>query len=479
MDGLSWRTRTDLPSPPLPVWRFRVGRFRGFRWTPLNGMKRIRVVLCLGCLLVAARPGVGVPDLTGPAEVPVPGSAAVPPTQVHAPSPPALRGQNEATAEVGVWIGTNGKVEDLTLIRGAEEWRQAVFDTLRRWRFEPVVWNGKAIPARAVVRAEQRKNRVRTEIRPVPNLPDELHAPDEFGLEPPSLLEDLEIVLPLQDYIESIPLKVVLNYVVEQDGSIGRIEVVDAPSESLLRAALDLVAARRYAPGTIRGTPVSVAYHSDVTISGINERCEVLSGAVDLCDPVYPYARVLAAEEGRAQARFVLAGDGAVASVVLLRASQPDFGAALVAAVSTWRFTPAAAADRPERRIDYDFTAARLTYGARRLAEKLRSGTSIWPGREGLDARPEVEGRPRLVYPFDLYVEGVAGSAMIDIVVDRTGLAYLPRVVSASRPEFGWAAAAFAGGLRFKPLTRKGRPVELHISLPVNFKPPKPAAAGP
>jgi len=203
----------------------------------------------------------------------------------------------------------------------------------------------------------------------------------------------------------------------------------------------------------------------------------VLAGAVDVAEPVYPYARLLAGEEGRAQARFTLAPDGTVAEVKVFKASHPDFGGALVAAVENWRYTPAAAAAQPERRIDYDFTVARLPHGARRLVGLLRGGGVIWRSAAGLDARPQVQARPGLAYPKALLAEGVDGTAMVELVVDRTGLAYLPRVVNATRPEFGWAAAAFAGGMRFEPLTRGGRPTELIIMLPLKFTPPKPAAA--
>jgi hypothetical protein len=53
----------------------------------------------------------------------------------------------------------------------------------------------------------------------------------------------------------------------------------------------------------------------------------------------------------------------------------------------------------------------------------------------------------------------------------------VPRIVEATRPEFGWAAVTLVNGMRFLPLTRGGKPSELRVVMPITFEPPKVASA--
>jgi len=62
---------------------------------------------------------------------------------------------------------------------------------------------------------------------------------------------------------------------------------------------------------------------------------------------------------------------------------------------------------------------------------------------------------------------------MIEFIIDRDGRCRLPRVVSASQPEFGWAAAAAINQWVFAPPTKGGQPVDVKVNIPVDFPPPK------
>ena len=446
------------------------------RLTPLVAVRQLLLALAA---LVVSRAALFAADPVAAS----PGSASVPPKPLFSPNPPVLKTATMAGAALGVWIREDGTVDDVTVVRCTEAWREAVVTTVRKWRFEPVKWEGKAVPARVEVSFSQYLDRgqklVSAEFSPLPNLPGELHSIKEFGMEPPVLQDDPAIVLPLRSRIAFTSLAVSLQYVVEADGTTGRFVPLAAPDEFLLRATLDLVSARRYAPATIRGVPVAVAFDQDVSLVGRNEKIPALDEVADVLDPIYPYERLVAGEEGQARVRFTLAPDGTVASVTVLEASHPDFGCALVAAVENWRFSPAAAAHLGEREYEQVFSPERAPHGARRLAEFLRAKGLISKTAAGLDARPQVLARPALTYPHALLTEGVDGTATIELVVDRAGLAQLPRVVSASRPEFGWAGATLASVLRFKPLTRGFQPTELLITLPLKFTPPKPAAVPP
>ncbi len=406
----------------------------------------------------------------------IPGSATMPPRSLKTPNPPLPADDRMAGLQLLVWLRADGTVDEVERVRGDEEWFPAVAAAVRQWTFEPVLAAGQPIPARLEVGVGARHGEISLSFSPLPNLPGELHSKDELGVSPPVLLEEPEVIVPLEGRIRLSMPKAIIRYVVEEDGSTGQFVVAEAPSEATVRAALDLVAAQRFRPGTIRGAAVPVEYITAVAFRGAAEKIPGLEGVATAADPVYPYERLLANEEGNATVRFRLGVDGRVEETAVLEATHPEFGAALAVAVETWQFTTEAAAEKPEREVGYEFRADRVPHGARRLAEVIRSGGEISNKAAGLDAKPQVLARPALAYPRALFATGTAGRAKVEFIVDRSGLAQLPRVLEASAPEFGWAAANWASGMRFAPLTRGGQAAELRVVLPVQFTPP--AAGG-
>jgi TonB family protein len=406
-----------------------------------------------------------------------PGCATDPVVPLVAPPPLPLAGANAAAAKLGVWIREDGAVDEVAFLGGSEAWREGVIGAVRQWRFTPVVWRGQALPARVEVDLEQQRQSVNTMFLPLPNLPGELHSLNEFGLVAPVRQLVGDPVVPLQVRIDRAMHNVSLRYVIEADGTTGRFEPLAARREDVLRAMLDWLAAQRYAPASIRKAPVAVLCDQDATLAGVNEAIPGLEGATDLVDPVYPFARLFAGEEGKAKVHFTLRDDGSVEKVEVLEASHPDFGGALVAAVEAWKFSPAAAAEQRIRDYEHNFVPESVSYAARRLVDFVRGGGTLSNSAAGLDARPQVQARPALVYPRALLGTRPEGVAQIEIVIDRAGLAQLPRVVQASQPEFGWAGAACAGSMRFKPLTRGGKAVDLRVVLPLKFLPPPVASS--
>lgn len=402
----------------------------------------------------------------------VPGSATTPPKTIRSPNPPAPLDGRGAGVVVLVWIDAAGAVEQVELVRGTDEWFPAVAAAIREWRFEPVLADGQPIPARVEVSVAYSGRTISLSLSPLPNLPGELHVDGELGLVAPVVTYDPDVILPLEGRISGATPKALIRYVVEEDGSTGRFEVGAAPSEQATRAALDLVSVQRYRPATIRGRPVAVEYTQAVSFFGGAEVIPALAGVAAIQDPAYPYERLLANEAGRAKVRFRLRDSGEVAEAVVLEASYPDFGAALVAAVEIWTFTPEAAAAAPEREFEYEFLPERVPYGARRLAEFVQGGGEISNRASGLDARPQLLARPGLVYPRGLLGARTAGTAKVEFVIDRSGLAQLLRILEASAPEFGWAAVTCVNGMRFAPISRGGKPAELRVVLPLQFSPP-------
>jgi TonB family protein len=65
----------------------------------------------------------------------------------------------------------------------------------------------------------------------------------------------------------------------------------------------------------------------------------------------------------------------------------------------------------------------------------------------------------------------------VEILIDGDGVVCLPRIVSASDPAFGAAAAQAVFGWQFKPPTKAGQPVLTRVRIPFEFedKPNAPA----
>ena len=198
-----------------------------------------------------------------------------------------------------------------------------------------------------------------------------------------------------------------------------------------------------------------------------------------VADPVCPVEALLKGEGGSATVEFSVNESGTVTDVHLREATQPEFGGALVAAVETWAFSrpvennhvvSVALIKRAEFKaipldavVDSDPQA--------RLVLALRRGEVS--GAKGLDEKLTPIYRVRPEYPVALKTSGgPAGHAEIEFIVDRDGRARLPRIVSASQPEFGWSAATALAQWVFKAPRRGGEPVDVKVKIPIDFAAP-------
>jgi len=90
-----------------------------------------------------------------------------------------------------------------------------------------------------------------------------------------------------------------------------------------------------------------------------------------------------------------------------------------------------------------------------------------------LDAKLVPRYRVSPMYPTALKKNGrPSGQAVIEFVIDRDGRARLPRIVSASDEQFGWAAATAVSQWVFDMPRRNGQPVDVRVKIPFQFKVP-------
>ena len=207
--------------------------------------------------------------------------------------------------------------------------------------------------------------------------------------------------------------------------------------------------------------------------------------------PLYPFEALRDKKKGHTKIRFLIGPDGRVMQSQLLEASEPEFGYAALAMIDRWQFKPAKLADGSPGQallgIEHDFTPSGrgdvpVPDGMREVLRLVTSKPEQIVAWNELDRKPRPYWQHAPVYPTALRQKGETGSALIEFYVDEEGDAQLPRIVEATAPEFGYAAALAVATWRFEPPLKNGKPVVAKVQIPLTFSlkdpvAPKPAPA--
>jgi TonB family protein len=196
--------------------------------------------------------------------------------------------------------------------------------------------------------------------------------------------------------------------------------------------------------------------------------------------PVYPIELLEQKITGSAMIHFLVDPTGQPREITVHEATRPEFGAAAAAMIAAWRFEPAKkngkaswallgkkqVFNRSDRDSPVNGSAERL------LKAQQKDPSSIAGGFAELDARPKPRFQPGPIVPAALLKDNVAAEAEIEFIIDRVGHAQLPRIVSATRDDFGWAAATAVARWQFSLPTKGGKPVDVRIRVPLGYEPP-------
>jgi TonB family protein len=201
---------------------------------------------------------------------------------------------------------------------------------------------------------------------------------------------------------------------------------------------------------------------------------------------VYPFELLRDGVSGTADVRFLVNPSGEVAQAVVIKATRPEFGRALLAMLDEWRFQPAMKEGKPSRAaldIQQEFSDSGgdvpVSDEAKELLDELKKKKpDLCPLKE-LDVRPLLLSQRSPVFPSALIGKVAGGQAVVEFLIDHYGTVQLPRVVSATDPAFGYAAVQGVAAWRFAPLTSHGKPVAVRAEVPIDFVTPKPAATPP
>lgn len=195
---------------------------------------------------------------------------------------------------------------------------------------------------------------------------------------------------------------------------------------------------------------------------------------------VYPFEQLKAGATGSARVSVIVDPAGNIRSVDVMKASEPEFGAATKAALSSWVFEPARKDGKPtwsafsfEQAFAQDERNLNLDERALGLLELSRKEAGIYELNE-LDSMPKKLYSPAPPYPLSLKEQKISGKVLVKFYIDKTGAVQLPQIVEAENGDLAWLAMTAVLRWQFSPPMREGKPVEAVATLPVTFAPASP-----
>ncbi len=196
--------------------------------------------------------------------------------------------------------------------------------------------------------------------------------------------------------------------------------------------------------------------------------------------PVYPRAALLARKKAKVTVSFVVGPDGAVAMATALEpAVDPQLSRAAVAAVEAFKFKPARQAGQPCSAIlKMEFDLRPSSKGdAPYSKETQRIANLLADEHEQLATIDELDQPPRAVVqraptiPPKLRQADTPAEALVEFVINRNGLVFLPKVVETTDEAFGYAAVQAVGDWGFMAPMRDGEAVDTLVRVPVVYRP--------
>lgn len=317
---------------------------------------------------------------------------------------------------------------------------------------------------------------------------------------PPKPLKQERPVYPIGLRYAGVIGRVTVEAILDEQGSVAEVHVVRSNNPFFERPAIDAVMKWKFTPALKHGQPVRVRIQQDIRfdMSGITTqslwsiapprdpsklppeyRWDIAPEPVSTFMPAYPFEALRDGRKGKATVRYVIDTDGRVIAARVMEATAPEFGAATLAMIDGWRFKPA--------RRSADGTAARamvsltrefdpdgrgdvpVSESAQWLVSRLKKNKLAPVRADELDAPLKPVSQRPPIYPSSLREAGQDGEAVIEFYVDQRGDAQLPRVVSATAPEFGYAAAQAVATWRYLPPRKGGETVVTRVQQPLRF----------
>lgn len=318
---------------------------------------------------------------------------------------------------------------------------------------------------------------------------------------PPKPLKNSPPVYPYRMQRAGLTGEVLVEFIVDTSGAVLNPYVVSSNNPWFERPALEAILKWKFSPAIVDGHAVNVRVRQPLKFEmdfvggearGLWEVARPGKKAglppelqwdrapmpVNSAFPVYPLEALRAGKDGTTKIKFLVGPDGTVVSAQVLEATTPEMGAAALAMIDTWVFTPPAKKDGTPcyaaLAIEHEFRPrgtgdVPVAPEALDILHLLEKSPEKIAGLAGLDAAPRPLSRRPPVYPSALRPAGATGTALIEFFIDKNGDAQLPHVISSSTPEFGYAAVQAVATWRFEPVHKGGKAVVTRVQIPIEF----------
>lgn len=321
------------------------------------------------------------------------------------------------------------------------------------------------------------------------------------GDHPPKTLKQVSPVYPYFRKRAGLIGVVRIRFVIDKEGRVIDPVVAESNNPWFERPAIDAILQWKFEPAVKNGQPVNTRSGQEFVFSldgggqapelwrvvkgkdhgklPLEFRWETPAMPKMTLFPVYPFEQLQAGVEGKAVINYIVGPKGEVVRANVREATTPEFGLAAMAMIDAWRFNPAKSKEGQPVYANLNTEYAFRTNGqgdvpvsdeAKWILSDLKKKPEVIATAADLDQPPKPISRRPPVYPTALRAAGQSGSAMIEFYIDRNGDAQLPRVVSATAPEFGYAAVLAVATWRFEVPLKKKKPVVTRVQVPVDFK---------
>ena len=378
-----------------------------------------------------------------------------------------------------------GAVLDLALESPMDEiFLEAIKASVAHWRFAPARHEGRAVPAELSMGL----------IVTMPIVAVEYPTP-------PKALHQARPEYPVAMSRSGLKGGVTVEFVIMEDGSVQNPVVKKSNHPAFDEPAIEAILKWKFAPGKKNGKPVKVHAQQLIEFSlpqmfdggndafVVNEkstkaqekipaqyRYDAAPKPIGTVAPVFPYAQLSKGGSGQATIVVLLDAQGLAAATRIISASQPEFGLALAAAFDAFAFEPATRDGKPTSTLlnmVHEFSTGGQAGEDRSLLRSLEKHPERIVPATKLDVPLKPLSRRPPVYPRKEEFKSEAGEAVIEFVVDAEGKVRLPRIVSATQPEFGYAAVQAISVWRFEPPKSGGKTVVTRAIIPIQFAPEK------
>jgi TonB family protein len=165
-------------------------------------------------------------------------------------------------------ISESGVAEDIAVVSGDPIFQQAAIDSIKKWRFQPFIENGKPVGVRTeipvdfiissqIMQTPQKSVSSASAApgAPLSALPQRVRVSQ--GVSEGLILRKVAPLYPIEAKHNHVKGTVLLHAIIRKDGLIGSLTPVSGPPE-LVQSATDAVSLWRYRPYSLQGQPVEV-----------------------------------------------------------------------------------------------------------------------------------------------------------------------------------------------------------------------------